>query len=240
MGDSTSKFRFPLAPGFNYRYAKEGLYTVRLNPGYTNPIINNQCRDSAQKQVLVLGVKANFSIDPLVIPPLFQFYNQSKPSNAALKWHFGQGATGNNNLSTLRDPSHNYGNDTGYYTVCLIVTLPYGCSDTVCKTVFNDHLSDFQLFNVFTPGSIDGKNDEYDILIEGERLYDLIVYNRWGVEVFHQDADGDPNTHTNWNGKVMNTGADCSPGTYYYLFKYALRTKPDEIKSLSGVITLIR
>jgi hypothetical protein len=55
-----------------------------------------------------------------------------------------------------------------------------------------------------------------------------------------QDKDGDPTTRTNWNGKVMNTGAECPPGTYYYLFKYALRTKPDEIKTLSGVITLIR
>ena len=240
MGDSTSKFKLSLGTGFDYRYAKEGLYTVRLNPGYTNPIINNQCRDSAQKQVLVLGVEANFTTDPLVIPPLFQFYNQSTPSNATLKWNFGQSATGNNNTSTLRDPTHNYGNDTGYYSVCLIATLPYGCADTICKTVFNDHLSDFQLFNVFTPGNIDGKNDEYDILIEAESLYDLIVYNRWGVEVFMQDKDGDPTTRTNWNGKVMNTGAECPPGTYYYLFKYALRTKPDEIKTLSGVITLIR
>lgn len=239
MGDGNN-FNKTVGSTFGYQYAAEGLYNVKLNPGYTNPLINNQCRDSAQKQIMVLGVKADFNIDPLVIPPLFQFYNQSTPSNASLKWNFGQSAAGASNASTLKDPSHNYGNDTGYYNVCLIATIPYGCSDTICKTIFNDHLSDFQLFNVFTPGTVDGKNDEYDILIEGESLYELIVYNRWGVEVFKQDTDGDPSTRTNWNGKVMNTGAECAPGTYYYLFKYALRTKPEEIKTISGVITLIR
>lgn len=239
MGDSIS-FIKPTASSFNYQYNKEGLYTVKLNPGYIAPVINNTCKDSAQKQVLVLGIKADFAIDPLVIPPLFQFYNQSIPVSANLKWDFGQPSTGPNNLSGIQNPNHNYGNDTGHYTVCLIATLPYGCSDTVCKRIFNDHLSDFQLFNVFTPGVLDGKNDEYDILLEGESYYELVILNRWGIEVFKQNVDGDPSTHTNWNGKLMNTGAECPPGTYYYLFKYSLRTQPDEIKTYSGVITLIR
>ncbi len=223
-----------------HQYKKEGTYLVKLNPGYLSPPINNECRDSAQKKILVLGVKADFNTDPALVPPLFQFYNKSSPIGANLKWEFGQPFTGSNNTSSDENPQHNFGKDTGHYNVCLIASLPYGCSDTVCKSIFNNHLSDFQLFNVFTPGTLDGKNDYYDVLIEGESLYDLQIYDRWGVLVFKGNSDGDATNQNNWNGKVMNTGAECPSGTYYYLFKYSLQIKPQEVKLYSGVITLIR
>ena len=106
--------------------------------------------------------------------------------------------------------------------------------------VINDHISDFGIFNVFTPGSIDNYNDKYDILIENESLYDLKIFDRWGVLVYEADKDYDNTQNGNWNGKVMNIGADCASGTYYYIFRYSIKNKPDEIKTINGVIQLIR
>ena len=106
--------------------------------------------------------------------------------------------------------------------------------------MFNDHLTEFQIFNVFTPGNSDGKNDQYDILIEGEDLYELTIYNRWGIEVFKGDKDGDRTNENNWNGKLNNKGEDCPAGTYYFIFRYSLRNAPEDVKTLTGVVTLIR
>ena len=137
-----------------------------------------------------MDVQADFNIDPNVYPPNFQFYNQSIPTSARLNWNFGQ-PNASDNTSTDSNPQKNYGKDTGYFTVCLIAQIDYGCADTICKIIYNDYLDEFGLFNVFTPGKVDGLNDYYDIKIEGETLYDLKIYNRWGELVYEGNQDYD-------------------------------------------------
>ncbi len=220
-----------------HKYKRAGQFAVKLNPSYLDKTYDF-CRDSAQKTITVLGVKADFTINPSSLAPLFKFNNNSNPLSAGLNWNFGQAGPGN--TSTEQNPEKNYGNDTGTYNVCLIATIPFGCADTVCKMVINDHMSDFGIFNVFTPGSIDNYNDKYDILIENESLYDLKIFDRWGVLVYEADKDYDNTQNGNWNGKVMNIGNDCASGTYYYIFRYSIKNKPEEIKTIQGVIQLIR
>jgi gliding motility-associated-like protein len=220
-----------------HKYKKAGQFIVKLNPSYLDKI-GDFCRDSAQKTITVLGVKADFNINPNSLAPLFKFNNLSNPGSAGLNWDFGQAGPGN--TSSEQNPEKNYGNDTGTYTVCLIASIPFGCADTICKILINDHLSDFGIFNVFTPGNIDNYNDQYDILIENESLYDLKIYDRWGVLVYQADKDNDNTQNENWNGTVMNNGVECSAGTYYYIFRYSIKNKPEEIKTIQGVIQLIR
>jgi gliding motility-associated-like protein len=236
MGDTSAPFKLKAGSSHTYYYTRAGQYDVRLNPGY-NTAINNLCRDSARKTIFVMDINADFDIDPNNVPPLFLFHNKSTPAGSALKWNFGQAGSAS---SAVNDPSHDYGADTGTYNVCLIATTSFGCSDTVCKPIFNDHLEEFGIYNVFTPGVIDDKNDRYDIQIENESLYELLIYDRWGNLVFSGEEDSDNTTDVNWNGKVFNKGAECSSGTYYYIFRYSLKQKPDEVKTINGVIMLIR
>ncbi len=238
MGDASAAFKLNAGSAHNYQYTKAGIYSVKLSPGY-NTNLNNLCRDSAQKNILVLDVKADFDINPLNVPPVFIFHNKSSPANASLRWDFGQ-PSDPSNTSSDQDPSHDYGMDTGTFTICLIADLPEGCSDTICKTVFNDHKESFGIYNVFTPGNIDGKNDQYDIQIENEDLYDLQIYDRWGNLVYEGKEDADNTQNINWNGKVFNKGAECPAATYYYIFRYSLKQKPGEVITLNGVIMLIR
>lgn len=239
MGDSTTYIR-PSTPSIiSHFYKKAGNYTVWVKPKYgSNP--DDLCLDSAQKQIVVQGVTADFNIDPSSKPPLFNFTNASTPSNAIYQWNFGQPVSGTSNFSTDKDPSHTYSNDTGRYLVCLITTLPMGCADTVCKWVVNDQVHAFQVYNVFTPGTIDGKNDDYDVHLEGEETYQLQIYNRWGILVFEGNEDGNAVNKKNWNGQLHNTGDDCPAGTYYYILKYTLKANPSETKLVTGTILLIR
>ena len=75
------------------------------------------------------------------------------------------------------------------------------------------HVRDILAPKVITPNN-DGVND---ILvfpgIEMQPGSKLIIYNRWGVEVFR-----DANYQNDWNGKDQN-GRDMIPDTYYYVLE---------------------
>lgn len=73
--------------------------------------------------------------------------------------------------------------------------------------------------NVFTPNR-DGVNDEF--VIEAQHLsdYSIVIYDRWGKEMYHSD-----NPHTYWNGKNQSDNNPVSDGVYYYIIKYLCNNK---------------
>ena len=78
-----------------------------------------------------------------------------------------------------------------------------GCGDTVTVSVI---APDMNIPNIFTPNN-DGKNDVFKIKdIESYVGSQLIVFNRWGNEVYRSD-----NYLNNWDG------GNLAEGTYYYL-----------------------
>jgi gliding motility-associated-like protein len=113
----------------------------------------------------------------------------------------------------------------------LIAKSATGCADTICKKVVVDLF--IYLANVFTPGNGDGKNDEYYVPIQGQDLFQLKIFNRWGERVFESD-----NPKVRWNGKVNNTGAEVPEGTYFYQLTYRFRNRDQ--KYVTGSVNLIR
>ena len=94
---------------------------------------------------------------------------------------------------------------------------------------------DLTIPQAVTPNG-DGFNDVF--VIDGIENYpnnELIIFNRWGAEVFR--ANGYSN---DWNGKSTSDfniwGEDLPTGTYYYLFD----TKQDGVKPMTGFIYLTR
>lgn len=149
------------------------------------------------------------------------------------------------NTSDFNDPSvcRDYRDSLGAYWVCLEATNAEGCKDTVCKQMFNNFKAIVRPPNVFTPNGTgtdldaEGKvgNEVFNILIEGEEKYDLVIYDRWGVKVF---SSTDKNK--DWNGKVNNTGAVCPDGTYYYILNYRYKGLEDDEPRLNGIVRIIR
>ncbi|MDI1234383.1 MAG: gliding motility-associated C-terminal domain-containing protein, partial [bacterium] len=222
---------------FSHQFNKEGVYRIKLKPEvpFNNPLLS--CLDSAEKKIVVVRVRAGFTIDDNLVPNI-QFINTSTPKYATYQWSFGDQSSGSNS-STDENPTHNYIDLTKQYQICLVATIKYGCADTICKPL-GPYSSYCSVYNVFTPGNNDGLNDLYDVVIEGESSYNLTIYDRWGVVVYKATKDNDDLDNNNWNGRVHNTGEECSAGTYYYIFNYAMETKPSEKKTVEGVITLIR
>ncbi|MGB6035509.1 MAG: gliding motility-associated C-terminal domain-containing protein, partial [Cryomorphaceae bacterium] len=107
-------------------------------------------------------------------------------------------------------------------------TVNIGFKDCTCPAF---------LPNAFTPNG-DGLNDLFvpEILCEPE-FYELVIFNRWGTEVFSTN-----DISKNWNGAAKN-GSDyfSAAGVYNYILRYDNPLRPlDSPKEISGSITLIR
>lgn len=211
-----------------YLYTKSGTYAITLAPLATDP---KSCIDTARKTLVVEEVYADFEIDESELP-LYHFNNKSRA--AYYRWYVGDEL--NNPFSGAVNPSREF-TDTGAVLICLQAFNEQGCWDTTCRSIS----AKVRLIipNVFTPDNRDGKNDAFDIDIVGWTKYELLIYNRWGTPVFESTQDGVGNDGINWNGREYNTGAECSEGVYFYVFKYAMINERKD-RTLHGTITLIR
>jgi len=132
-------------------------------------------------------------------------------------WDFGDGNTSDMPPTLI----HNYTSD-GSFTVTVIGSTSYGCSDTASVTV--KILAEPQFYNIITPNG-DGKNDFF-VILNGEKIPNhLWVYNRWGKLVFEAE-----NYKNDWDGKNL------SDGTYYYIYKYGIDLKNE----YRGTLTIVR
>lgn len=85
--------------------------------------------------------------------------------------------------------------------------------------------------NIYTPNN-DGINDVFFPKLDCDfSEYELIIFNRWGEEVFRSNTPNET-----WDGRL--NGKKVSDGSYVYLLKYKLLNELD--KTLVGNITLIR
>ena len=153
------------------------------------------------------AISANFTATPMTgYPPLpVVFTNASSPSAITWFWNFGDGSTSSN-----QNPSTTF-TSPGTYTVTETVTDVNGCDSTFSDVIIvKEPLSSLTVPNVFTPNG-DGDNDEFKVTYTSIDVYDIKIYDRWGVLMAHF-------THPwlGWDGKTFQ-GANASDGTYYYV-----------------------
>lgn len=227
-------------PQAQFPLTDTGKITIDYRPTYTpQGPYQKQCYDSIQKDIRVFSNESDFSFTKDTVCPIFYFKAEATPSTEFM-WDFGHPSSGPENLSFQKNPRHNYSGETGSFEVCLESKTVDGCLDTVCQTVESDY--EFKLFipNVITPND-DNLNDALEIEIEGEDLYELSIYNRWGELVYQGKEDRDPGSGLNWDGTEMKTGRLCPAGTYFYIFKFREACADDaKIEKYNGIITLIR
>jgi gliding motility-associated-like protein len=215
-----------------HRYDTSGIYLLRLEPVI---ISTSDCAIGTQKNIVVQKPFADFTFDPAQYPT-FSFTNHSVNA-VRYVWDFGQPLSGSINTSVEVNPVHTFVNEARDVKVCLMAFDKDDCMDSVCKPI--PMRSSLKIPNVFTPGNNDGKNDAFDIDIEGWLKYELYIYNRWGTLVFEGFKDGFYNDGVNWDGRNKNDGSPCPEGVYFVVFRYRLFTEPQE-KTYHGTVTLIR
>lgn len=122
-------------------------------------------------------------------------------------WYLNTGNLSNQSSNTL-----NLNNLVqGTYTVNVIATDINGCSDNASVTIVIESQINVIIPNVFTPNG-DGTNEVLSITAEGLKDLKIMIYDRWGLLMYTQEA-----SNLSWDGKVPS-GETASDGTYYYLF----------------------
>jgi gliding motility-associated-like protein len=114
-----------------------------------------------------------------------QFYNLSFSNIVNYAWTFYKGT------SIEKDPLQKINYDVPH-DVWLLVKNRYGCLDSIKKTVKPPLL--VYAPNSFTPNG-DGINDAFRFKGVGIKLFNLLIYNRWGELVFETD-----NIDKGWDG----------------------------------------
>lgn len=121
---------------------------------------------------------------------------------------------------------------TTTYTV--ISTDSAGCQvERIITIVVEMPCADFAVPNVFTPNDpgVLGLNSLFYIKTFGIQSWSIIIYDRWGKEMFHSS-----NPTQYWDGNTEN-GGKAPDGVYYYIINATCR---DNAYKKDGFVQLIR
>ncbi|MFP4556407.1 MAG: PKD domain-containing protein [Bacteroidales bacterium] len=148
--------------------------------------------------------KADFEVlPPVVVLPegSASFYNLSSRASSYL-WDFGDGA-----MSSVTNPTHYY-EDLGTYEVQLIAYTDFNCTDTLIRdaAVVVEGAGKLRFPNAFVPSkngpsggqyNLDDahKNEIFHPVHEGVIEYKLMIFNRWGQQIFQSD-----DVNVGWDG----------------------------------------
>lgn len=144
------------------------------------------------------------------------------------QWDFGDGTVITN--TTGESPTYMYPT-MGTRIVTLTVTDINGCKHSYSFEV--NVIGNFDIPNVFTPNG-NGANDQFTLMHDMFRHYDIIIVNRWG------DIVEKKLKHTGvllWDGRNLN-GKECVDGVYFYKLVGTLWDGSQMEKD--GFVTLIR
>ena len=106
------------------------------------------------------------------------------------------------------------------------------CRDTAYRLV---QVRKYALWvpSAFTPDAADGTNRIFAAVGEGIAQFEMHVYSRNGVIVFHSD-----NIHEGWDGTYR--GTRCPQGAYTYVIRYLHIGTNEAYEVTTGTVLLIR
>ena len=178
---------------------------------------------------------ANFIYSPNPVnflEPAVQFTDASKDAYGLTywTWSFGdqQPSTSEN---SLRNPNHTY-HDTGTYCPQLVVMNNKGCVDTITNC-----LEVYPIFTLYIPSAFspngDGVNDFFTAKGDYLKHFEMYIFDRWGMELYHTT-----DINQGWNGTVKSGSVICQEDSYVY--SIIATDWSNEKHSYVGEFTLIK
>ena len=156
-------------------------------------------------------------------------------------WNFGDRDSSSGSNS---NPRHRY-DEPGTYTVKLIVTNKFGCTDTIIHTITVGYFEGLFVPNALAPNS--GPPEERVFLPKGASLqsYSLRIFTTWGELLWGNDDLINGHPATGWDG--TSNGKPMPEGVYVWKISATFingqvwkgKEYNGEVKPL-GTITLVR
>ena len=214
----------------NHLYVDPGLYDVSLtlttSYGCTSTLVWTD-------MITVWKLPyAYFTPTPDIVSELAPtiFFNDQSLNAVGWNWNFGD-TNYINNISNLQFPIHDY-TDTGYYTVTLVATSEFGCTDTIRQNIYVDPNVSFYIPNAFTPNG-DAKNNVFFCKGEGINwsTFKMRLYDRWGKIICYTEDH-----EAGWDGKI--NGKSAEEGVYPWQITFTDVKFKDH--SYKGTVVLIK
>ncbi len=154
---------------------------------------------------------ANFSVSPqptTIMAPDIYFTDLTTDMYGIRSWSWRFNDVGDSGVSSLQNPMHTY-KDTGVFCPVLTVTNIHGCTDSSIECLIISPQFTLYIPDAFSPNG-DGRNDIF--LPKGEALksYNMYIFDRWGMKLFHSSS-----LSSGWDGTYG--GRVCQEDTYVYL-----------------------
>jgi gliding motility-associated-like protein len=213
-----------------YCYPKTGLYSVTLTA-----TSDSGCSATLSiKQMITVfsNPAAAFTASPQptdILQPYIQFTDQSTDAYGIVYWYWNFGSTGDSNTSYLENPHYTY-SDTGTYCIKMGVMNQHGCVDTVTNCIVIDPIFTLYIPDAFTPNG-DGLNDAFMAKGNDVKTFEMYIFDRWGMQLFHST-----NINDGWDGTVK--GSVAMEDTYVYMI--TATDNRNNKHSYTGKVTLIR
>jgi PKD repeat protein len=210
----------------SFEYSLAGIYSVHLNV-----TTSEGCTDTAKVLVTIQNPpKADFNSFPTktgLFNPRIEFEDRSTGA-LVWEWDFGDG-----NISNKQHPVHMY-RVPGEYNVVLRILSEFLCSDSIVKTV--TIVEDHKLYFPTAINITSFENNEFypkGVGIDKDN-YELIVYNRFGEEIFKTK-----DFEKKWAGKYnSNKGEYVPQGLYSYFCR--VRDLNGRFHVYSGQVSVFR
>ncbi|HEY1646082.1 MAG TPA: T9SS type B sorting domain-containing protein, partial [Candidatus Saccharimonadales bacterium] len=175
--------------------------------------------------------KAAFTYSPQpasIETPRVQFINNSTDiyGIAYQWWTFGDES---DSTSNAINPVHTY-HDTGTYCATLIVMNNGGCMDTVTNCLVIEPAFKLYIPSAFTPNG-DGRNEVFQAVGQYVKSFEMYVFDRWGMELFHSIS-----INQGWDGTYK--GGISQEDVYVY--KIIVIDSEDNQHSYVGNVTLLK
>ena len=171
---------------------------------------------------------AHFTVDPEITDELNKEISFTDLSIIASAWNWDMG---DGTFSTSTNPIHEFPSP-GNFLVTLYIENQYGCKDTTDKLVKIDPTYAIWIPNVFTPDG-DGINEYFSISGFGLKDVDLRIFDRWGIQVFHQQ--GNPED-VYWNGVYKGDVVQED----VYVYKVKVKDIFNKYHDIVGRVTVIK
>ena len=183
-----------------HQFTKPGFYRIFMLATYDNAGSNVVCVEMIPDTILAV---ADFDYDGVCPGAPVQFYDLTTfldlASIVSWSWDFGDPASGADNTSTDKDPTHIFSAD-GDYTVSLTVTMSSGCTTTVSQPV---SIYPYPYTNFAEP-DVSCAMTSINFVADVEATVSDVSWN------FGEPASGDANTSTLFSSYHTYAG----PGSY--------------------------
>ena len=209
--DSSSTLQNP-----KHCYSKVGVFTVtltvRTNSGCTETFTRVNYITTWPIPIAKFTDAPNPTTDA---SPTVYFTDQSLGNPVSWLWSTFGDRTDSTDITQNSQHTYLYtGNyqDTGTYYVELYITNKFGCRDSIIEPVIIQPIWTFYVPNAFTPNG-DGIDDYFAGKGVGLINYEMWIFDRWGMQLYHCTDINKP-----WDGTVQGgSGQQCQEDTYVYL-----------------------